>query len=143
MAGLPKKYAKMGFKRGWKAYNLTRRKTRKSTKSYKPKVVHMARRRKYGFRKHSRKSGSFSMGSVVKVVIGAGIAALYEIFVSPMIPLSGMVKNLLEMGIGAFLMMGRFPMPIKAFGAAMLTINAYSTIVSFLPAGGSSGSNFD
>jgi hypothetical protein len=83
------------------------------------------------------------MGSVVKVVLGAGICALYEIFVSPMIPLGGMVKNLLEMGIGAFLMMGRFPLPIKAFGAALLTINAYSTIVSFLPSGGSSGTNFD
>lgn len=37
MPGLPKKYAKMGFKKGWKAFKATKRKTKAKRKSGNPK----------------------------------------------------------------------------------------------------------
>lgn len=133
MAGLPGRYAKMGFKRGWKAYNLTKRKVRKSKS--KTKVVYkMARRRKGGFRKYYRRAKSaMTFGNVTKVLVGAALAAVYEIFVSPMIPLDGLIKNILELGAGLYLAAGRFPMPVKAFGAALATVNAYSLVMAYMP----------
>jgi hypothetical protein len=50
--GLPKKYAKMGFKRGWKAYKRSKR-IKTTTRKYKPvrtykrRNPYMARRKKY------------------------------------------------------------------------------------------------
>jgi len=44
MAGLPKKYAKMGFKKGWAAYKRSKAAPRRRTS--KKKVVKMARRRR-------------------------------------------------------------------------------------------------
>lgn len=44
MAGLPKKYAKMGFKKGWKAYRAAKRGgTRKRRKAAAPKVKYRTR----------------------------------------------------------------------------------------------------
>jgi hypothetical protein len=140
MTGLPSKYAKMGFKRGWAAYNSSKKRTRK-TKSTK-QVVNMARRRKGGFRKFYRKVKSgFTMGNITKIIIGSTLAALYELYLSPMIPIGGMIKNLVELGLGIFLASGHFPMPVKAFGMALSVINAYSLVMTYLPSGGSSSSN--
>ena len=88
MAGLPKKYARMGFKKGWAKFKSLRKSKRSYKVIRKKTVITMARRRyKFGKRKGYRKSKSGNMfGSVTKIVIGAGLAALYEVFVSPMIP---------------------------------------------------------
>lgn len=140
MSGLPKKYAKMGFKKGWLAYKRSKGSKRK-TKKYE--VVNMARRRKGGFRKFYRKAKKgITFGNVTKVLIGAALAAVYEIFVSPMVPLNGMLKNIVELGAGLFIAsMPGVPMFFRAFGAALATINAYSLVISYLPSGGSSSSN--
>lgn len=138
MAGLPRKYAKMGFKRGWAAFNRTKRKKR-TVKTWS--VSKMARRRKSGFRKFYRRAkSSMPFGNITKVLIGAGLAALYEVFVSPMLPIAnGMLKNIVELALGVFLAAGRFPMPIKAFGAALATINAFTLVMNFLPVNNSAG----
>lgn len=127
MAGLPKKYAAMGFKAGWAAYR--RRKTTNR------KVSTMAKRKH-----HKSSKSSVTMGNAIKVLTGAALAALYEVFVSPMIPLSAMVKNILELIAGLFLATMRgVPMPIRAMGAALATVNAYSLIIAYIPNGNGSG----
>ena len=126
MAGLPKRFAKMGFKRGWAAF-------KRKSKTKKRSVQVMARRRKGGFRRmkkaYRKAKAGFTLGNITKVLIGAGIAALYEVFVSPMIPLDGMIKNIVELGAGLLLAsMSGMPMYIRAFGGALATINAFSLI---------------
>lgn len=80
MAGLPTKYAKMGFSKGWKAY--------KSSRSQNTKVYSMAKRRKVRrigvATTKKRRSYSHSSGSMV----------------SGWIPLSGK-EMMLDFGIGA------------------------------------------
>lgn len=141
MAGLPKRFAKMGFKRGWAAYN---KKKIKKSRSKTAVNIKMARRRK-GFKRHykrSRSSGGVTFGNVTKVLIGAGLAAVYEVFVSPMIPFDGMIKNIVELLAGLFLAgMPGMPMPVKAFGMALGVINAYSLVMAYLPAGSGSTAN--
>lgn len=92
----------------------------------------MAKRRRTGrfhrIRRSAIKAG-FTMKNVTKVLIGAALAALYEVFVSPMIPLDAMIKNIVELGAGLMLAsMKSMPMPVRAFGAALATINAYTLI---------------
>jgi len=136
MAGLPRKYAKMGFKRGWAAYNRSKKPRRKSKS--RTQVKHMARRKRFSFRKAYRKAKKgFTLGNITKILVGAGLAAMYEIYLSPMLPIgNGMMKNIVEFFVGVMLMVyGRW-MPVKAFGAALATINAYSLIAGFIPSGG-------
>ena len=80
--GLPKKYAKMGFKKGWKAYKASKRKrksparkktyTRRKTRAYTPKRRKrtMARRKKRG-----RSRGKRISLSVAAPVAILGVAA--------------------------------------------------------------------
>lgn len=80
MAGLPKKYAKMGFKKGWAAYRGSKRKKSVSRAAPK-KVKHMARRR-YGKRRGSGKR-KFSAWRMAKGLMYTGAIALpaYQRFV--------------------------------------------------------------
>jgi hypothetical protein len=53
MAGLPKKYAKLGFKKGWKAFKASKRTTKRKTKSTRTrssKVSNVRRRKSNGFK---------------------------------------------------------------------------------------------
>lgn len=71
MAGLPKKYAKMGFKKGWAAYRASKRK--KSVPRAAPKKVkHMARNKK------AKRSGrrKFSTWGMMKGVLYTGAVAI-------------------------------------------------------------------
>jgi len=101
----------------------------------------MARKRHY--KKHS--SGGmfgFSFGGALKILAGAAIAAAYEIFVSPMIPLSQNIKNWIELALGVLLMaMPRMPTMVRAAGAALATVNAYAIIYPMLSVAGSSGTS--
>ncbi len=72
--GLPKKYAKMGFKKGWKAYKATKRKTSTITRSRTRTTTRrrpMARRRKY-----TRRAKSFAGGAGMKPLIDGAIAGI-------------------------------------------------------------------
>jgi hypothetical protein len=144
MAGLPKKYAKMGFKKGWLAF---KRLKRHSIKRKSSKVINIARRRKGGFRRFykrtSRRAKSgFTFGNVSKIVIGVGLAALYEVYISPMLPIAGQLKNIVEFVIGIALMaMPNMPSYVKAFGMALAVINGYSLIVPYISGISSSSNN--
>jgi hypothetical protein len=71
-------------------------------------------------------------------VIGAGVAALYEVFVSPMIPLAANIKNIIEFALGLFLAISpRMPLMVRAGGAALATINAYAFLVPLIQGSGS------
>lgn len=142
MAGLPKKYAKMGFARGWRAYKATKSSS-KRTRSRSTGGKLMAKTKKY---KSTKSKSGFS--KIINIALGVGVAAVYEVFISPMIPLSRMTKNILELAIGAVLMlMKRLPTAVRAGGAALVTINLFELIVPLISgakqATGSSGSVSD
>lgn len=127
--GLPKKYAKMGFAKGWKAYKASKRAKPKTKAKSRPKSGGKKMPKKKTVR---RKAAKLTFGNIKKVLIGAGIAAAYEVVVSPMIP-GSTIKNVIELFVGLFLAaMPGIPMPVKAFGAALATINAYSLIVPYV-----------
>lgn len=132
MAKLPKSLIKKyGIsKKAWAVFRGSKRTTSSKKKNSGSKRYYTMARHK----KHYRKSGKgFFSGSAVKVVVGAGLAAVYEVFVSPMIPLSDMIKNILELAVGLFLAASkRMPMPVRAFGGALATINAYSLIMPYV-----------
>jgi len=72
-----------------------------------------------------------SMKKVTAILAGATLAALYEVFVSPMIPLSRNIKNILEILIGVVLMTQRNTY-MKSAGVALITINAFEIIVPLI-----------
>lgn len=130
MARLPKSIIKKyGITRkAWAVFRGTRATKTRKTKSVKTRSYTMARHKK-----HSKKSGKGFMGKVMQIAIGAGVAALYEVFISPMIPLSRNVKNILELALGILLAsMPRMPMAVRAGGAALATINAFEIIVPLI-----------
>jgi len=99
-----------------------------------------SRRRSYsaaGRRRTRRKGGMGGMlGSVTKPMIGAGVVVAYERFLSPYIPVNGLAKNAVELGIGAMLSnKGGF---IGAGAQSLLAINAYK-IVAGLTGGMAAG----
>lgn len=70
--GLPKKYAKMGFKKGWAAYKRTKnRGTSSKGTSKKRSVRRTAKRKRKGSRRSSNKWGV--VGTVFKLGLGAFI----------------------------------------------------------------------
>jgi hypothetical protein len=145
MAGLPKKYAKMGFAKGWQAYKATKsNSTRRTTRRIKSRstggVKYMAKRKYSGRKGTKSKSG---MSKVLNIALGVGVAAIYEVFISPMIPLSRTIKNILELAIGVLLLsMKRLPSAVRAGGAALITINLFDLLVPLLSGakGAASGS---
>jgi len=129
MAKLPKSIIKKyGIsKKAWEVFK-GKKTTRVKAKYKKTKVYNMAKRKKYSKKSFSKKSG-FSFGNVFKILAGAAIAAAYEVFISPMIPLTQFTKNIVELILGIVLMaMPRMPMAVKAAGAALATINAYALV---------------
>jgi hypothetical protein len=140
MAGLPKKYAKMGFKRGWAAYNRLKRGSRKSKS--KKVTYKMARRRRFGkvrkfYRKHSA-----GFGNIGKILAGGILAAAYTVYVSPMIPMDGLIKTFLEIGAGILLSnMRGMPTFVKSFGFALAVVGTYNLVLGYMPHAGSSDSN--
>jgi len=75
MAGLPKKYAKMGFKKGWAMYKKTKtKKTRTATKKI-TKVRTVAKKRRT-YRK-SKKQSSSMMGGFVGKLMKKAIPVVY------------------------------------------------------------------
>jgi len=70
--GLPKKYAKMGFKKGWAAYKKVRGTTRRKPTTRGKTRVRRTGRKTMAKRKYTRRSNS--MGPIINGVLG-GIAA--------------------------------------------------------------------
>ena len=74
--GLPKKYAKMGFKKGWRAYKATKRATTQRRRSTRKYGVRKTARRAY-VRKNNRRSMKKSIPhpSVTGMASGLAIAS--------------------------------------------------------------------
>lgn len=73
MTGLPKKYAKMGFKKGWRAFRAS-----KTTRTYSTKVRTMAKHKRRSYAKAShkkshRKSGFMGGFGGLGKMLGAGV----------------------------------------------------------------------
>ena len=95
----------------------------------------MARRRKGGFRRYIKKRYSaarkgFNVSSIMNMAIGVGIVVLYEVFVSPLIPLSTMTKNIVELGVGLVVMsMPRMPTYVRSAAMALSVVNLFQLLV--------------
>jgi len=76
MAGLSKKYAKMGFKKGWAAYKRTKRKTKSSTIKYKPKRKKRTMAKRKTKRRSYKKSTSIMGINTAKALSAALYGAL-------------------------------------------------------------------
>lgn len=70
MAGLPKKYAKMGFEKGWRAFKASKKK-RKKNPSSKKKVRRKMARRRYTRKRRRRK---FTLPLAPVLGLAAGMA---------------------------------------------------------------------
>jgi len=75
----------------------------KNRKKRRHNIIKFKRGVKMKRRKSSRKSSGFGSG-IWAIILGALGYILYDLFVSPMIPVNGMAKNLVELGVGLFFM---------------------------------------
>ena len=74
-----------------------------------------------------RKSGMTGiLGNLNKPLVGAGMVVAYESLISPMIPLQGTAKDLLELVGGLYL--SKKQGAIGAMGKSLVTLNAYQLI---------------
>jgi hypothetical protein len=117
MAGLPKKYAKMGFKKGWAAYKKTKKKTTTRKVSSTRKVATMAKRkRKTGYRRTGVKTiNSFSKTFLGKVTKKA-LPVAYGFF-----------RNKINDGIANSAIGKQLPVTQFTDEGVMLGINALAT----------------
>ena len=103
MSGLPKKYAKMGFKKGWKEYKASKCTSRGRTVAPVRRATNMARRRRSyprARRSVSRARGFGGGGIIGNVLDGVIVGA-----VQGMIPndaLFGYGDSLVPIGVGWF-----------------------------------------
>jgi hypothetical protein len=128
MARLPKSIIKKyGIsKKAWSVFRGSKGSSKKKTKS---RGYSMAKKRRFG----GKKNGKGFLGKALNILVGAGVAALYEVFISPRIPLARNIKNIIEMVVGIIVMaMPRLPMMVRAGGAALATINAFEILVPLI-----------
>jgi len=130
MAKLPKALIKKyGIsKKAWAVFRGSK-KSKSSPKlrarKTKSRGLYMARRKKA----RSYKKGG-SMNKIFTALMGVAGAVVYEVFISPKIPLSRNTKNMLELGIGiALMVMPRVPKVLKATGLALVVINGFEILV--------------
>jgi hypothetical protein len=101
MAGLPKKYAKMGFSKGWKAYKASKRRTSisniKTKKTIKKRSVKTMPRKKY------RRSGGKRMSKTTELLwmgAGAGVAGGAEALLNTLT--KGALTGNIAVGLAGF-----------------------------------------
>lgn len=129
MPGLPKKYAKMGFKKGWRAFKASKRTTKR--KSYSQTTVkrvvkrrskQMAKRRK-SYRKKSAMSGVTGL-----LLGGAGYGVIREPLsqLSAQVPLIGGLGDEVALLALSWVMATRTSGIFKKIGKAGLVIEAHN-----------------
>ena len=78
MAGLPKKYAKMGFKKGWEAYKALKNKAPKATKrKTATKKVYGTMAKKRSYKKSKKATSKNMMGGFLGKVITKALPIAY------------------------------------------------------------------
>lgn len=97
-------------------------------KKRKYRGLKMAKKKKY-----SKKGGSNMMSKAFQVLAGAAVAIVYNVFVSPMIPLGNTIKNIIEIVLGIILASSKkMPMVVRAGGFAIATLNAYDLLLPYI-----------
>jgi len=99
--GLPKKYAKMGFKRGWAAYKKSKKTTtrRVSTRRATPKRRYTMARRRRTYRRAARRAvGGINTNAIMKGVIAGAGATVIKKFIN--VPFA---DDLAVLGVGVFM----------------------------------------
>jgi len=127
MAGLPKKYAKMGFKKGWRAYKASKGKSRKSYSRTVRKTVAKRRSRTMAKRRTYRKKSAF--GGVAGLVLGgAGYGVIREPLsqLSAKIPMVGGLGDEVALMGASYLMATKGSGIIRKIGRAGLVIEAHN-----------------
>lgn len=117
--GQPYIILKSGRARFIKKSKSRRKRTRSSSKT-KPKRRYSRMAKKKTYR---RKSSGGMLGKLNKPLIGAAGVILYESMLSPMIPLQGTAKDLLELVGGLWL--SKKSGAVGATGKTLVTLNAY------------------
>lgn len=98
---------------------------RNKPKKYKTRSVY-----KVAKKKTSRRRASSMFGALNTPIMGAAGVVAYESFISPMIPVQGVAKDLLELAGGLYL--SRRKGILGATGKALVTINSYQLIRGFV-----------
>jgi len=131
LAGLPRKYAKMGFKRGWAAYKRSKRsRTPTRRRSYNVRTRPMARRRRSYTRSRKVYRRARTGGGSFKPIIDGIIVGAAGSFLRGRIPYS---DALIPLGVGYF----RNNTTLKTIGA----MNLGQQLLGTVGVGGSNGSN--
>ena len=108
-----------------KKYGITRKAWAMQRKISKKKSVRTRRSTKMAKKKYRRKSQSM-LGRLNRPLVGAAGVVVYESLISPMIPLQGTAKDLLELMGGLYL--SRRKGFLGATGQSLVTINSYQLI---------------
>lgn len=130
MAGLPKKYAKMGFAKGWRAYKASKksssRRVVKTTTTKRRKSYTMARRKR---KSYSRKKSMFT-GPMGLMLGGAGYGMIRGPLnsVTKMIPLPviGSLGDEVALGVASYFLATKGKGLVKKIGQAGLVIESHN-----------------
>lgn len=132
MSGLPKRYAKMGFKKGWRAFKASKNVNKsKSLNNYKTtRRVSIMARRKTRAKKRSYSRSNSGISNLTNLVIGAAGAYAYENYLAPMIPINraGVQGDIIDFAAGYALTKFGKNKYLTATGNAIMVINAYSAM---------------
>lgn len=126
--GLPAKYAKMGFKKGWKAYKASKstRKATKTRKTYKP-----AKTKRYSMPKKRKRSKARSGAIRTGELMGMAGYAFADKYIDAELAKRGMAENanMIKAGAGYFLRDFKGVPPIvKSIGRFMFYVNGVQFI---------------
>jgi hypothetical protein len=114
-------------KKAWRIYRSKKGSKRSNffrSKVKKRSVRTMARRRR-SFKRYARKSKNL-LGKLNKPIVGSIGVVIYESFVSPLIPLTGLIKNVIELLLG--LVLSKKGGILGAMGTALVYLNSYQLI---------------
>jgi len=130
MAGLPKRFAKMGFKKGWKLFKSQSRTTKTTKVQPMARFKRKAARRFGGFKRSRRSSGS-SENLLETVGYGFAYGALrpkLKELASPMTQMLPLGENSDEIAFGliGYFMAKKGTGMVKNAGRAILTVEAAS-----------------
>ena len=139
MTGLPKHIIKKyGMsKKAWRVYR-----GNKPSKKRNRSVIKTAKVKTY------RKKQSNILGRLNNPLLGAAGVVMYESLVSPMIPVQGIAKDMLELVAG--LWMSKKQGIVGATGKSLVVLNSYQLISNlakpmlqnFIPSGNNNGNNY-
>lgn len=111
---------KAGIKKSY-SFRKSKASSTSLTKKRKTRYNTMAKRKRT-----TRRSSSSILGNLNKPLMGAGGVVLYESIISPMIPLQGTAKDLLELVGGLYL--SKKKGFLGATGKSLVVLNSYQLI---------------